>query len=300
LKKKRLQLILVGFILLFSGYIFYKNITYGVSFVADTELLHQRRIYKMPKKLFFADEVVQFKTSIAYKNYYREVKLRTKNSAATRQAIRNAGYWFPVIEGILKEYKLPDDLKYLALAESNLTNSKSKKGAAGFWQFTPKSGKHLGLVINEEIDERLDPIRSTHAACRYLKRLYNYFGSWSSAVAGYNLGESALYFAMRKQNVNSYYDLKLNKETASYLYRMVALKDLFENTKKYKVKYRRYKVVATKVVVVRQDILSVEEFAKKHGTTYKLVKALNPWMLKDKVHIPETKDALYVRIPKKV
>ncbi len=140
----------------------------------------------MPQNLTFAGEIVQFKTKDAYKNYYRELKQRTRNSAATRQAIRNAGYWFPVIEGILKECKMPDDLKYLALAESNLTNSKSKKGAAGFWQFTPKSGRHLGLVINDEIDERLDPIRSTHAACRYLKRLYNYFGNWSYPILNYS------------------------------------------------------------------------------------------------------------------
>lgn len=298
MKKKKLKLVLVGFILLFSGYIFYKNITYGIPFVSEYELQHQRFIKRMPEKLFFAGEVVEFKTKESYRNFYRELIYHTRKDAHTRQALKNAGYWFPVIEKILKDYRLPDDLKYMALAESNLTNSKSPKGAVGFWQLTKKTGIQLGLTINDEVDERLDPIKSTHAACKYLRRLYHYFGNWSSAIAGYNLGETALYFAFRKQNVHSYYDLKLNRETASYIYRMVALKDLVENSNKYKMKYRRYKLAPTKIIAVSQDIPSVAEFAKKRGISNYTIRALNPWILKDNLHLPEPSKVFYVTIPR--
>jgi membrane-bound lytic murein transglycosylase D len=298
LKKKKLKLLLVGFILLFSGYIFYKNITYGITFSAESERRHQRFIKRLPKDLTFAGETVHFKTKNAYRNFYTELIYHTRNDAHTRQALKNAGHWFPVIEKILKEHRLPDDLKYLALAESNLTNARSPMGAAGFWQFTRASGLQVGLIINDEIDERLDPVKSTHAACKYLKRLYNYFGSWSSAAAAYNLGETALYFAFRNQRVNSYYDLKLNRETAGYLYRIIALKDLVEHTKKYGMRYTRYSMPPMKVLPVRTNIPNLVEYAKKKGTTYSKLKELNPWILRNKLTIPDSTKALYIKFLK--
>jgi len=298
LKKKKLKLLLVGIILLFTGYIFYKNITYGISFVPKNEKRHQRFIPKLPKDLSFAGEAVHFKTKESYRNFYSELIYHTRNDAHTRQALRNAGYWFPVIEQILKQHKIPDDLKYLALAESNLTNVRSPMGAVGFWQFTKASGQIAGLIINDEIDERLDPVKSTHAACKYLKKLYNYFGSWSSAVAAYNLGETALYFAFRNQRVNSYYDLKLNRETAGYLYRIIALKDLVENTKKYGMSYTRYKTAALKAVPIRKNIPNLMEFAKKNKISYEKFKILNPWILHNRLILPDSNKTLYIKLPK--
>jgi membrane-bound lytic murein transglycosylase D len=298
LKKKKLKLLLVGFILLFSGFIFYKNITYGISFSSESERTHQRFIKKLPKDLHFAGEEVHFKTRTAYKNYYRELVSRTSNGAYTRISLRNAGIWFPVIEKILKEYKIPDDLKYLALAESNLTNVYSPMGATGFWQFTRVAGREMGLTINDEVDERLDPIRSTHAACRLLKRSHNYFGSWSSAVAAYNLGGTALYFAFRNQRVNSYYDLKLNMETASYLYKIIAVKDLVENTRKYGMKYQRYGVAPSKVIIVKESIKNLKEFAAKKGVSYEVLKELNPWILGNRLTLRNPDDVFYIRLPR--
>ncbi|HSZ26136.1 MAG TPA: transglycosylase SLT domain-containing protein, partial [Cytophagaceae bacterium] len=155
-----------------------------------------------------------------------------------------------------------------------------------------------GLIINDEIDERLDPVKSTHAACKYLKKLYNYFGSWSSAVAAYNLGETALYFAFRNQRVNSYYDLKLNRETAGYLYRIIALKDLVENTKKYGMSYTRYKTAALKAVPIRKNIPNLMEFAKKNKISYEKFKILNPWILHNRLILPDSNKTLYIKLPK--
>jgi membrane-bound lytic murein transglycosylase D len=298
LRKKKLKLVLVGFILLFSGYILIKNITYGIYFVPELERKHQRFIRKLPADLTFAGEEVHFKNKEAYRHFYRELLYRTRNNAHTRQSLRNAGIWFPVIEEILKQYGLPEDLKYMALAESNLTNARSPAGAVGFWQFTKSSGLQIGLVINDDIDERLDPVKSTHAACRYLKRLYNYFGSWSAAAAAYNVGETALYFAFRNQQVNSYYDLKLNRETASYVFRIIALKDLIENTKKYGMKYNRYKMAPTRTVAVKKDIASLELYAQNQGVSYSKLKELNPWLISHKLDLPDSSSTLYIRLPK--
>jgi membrane-bound lytic murein transglycosylase D len=298
LRKKKLKLLLVGFILLFSGYIFYKNITYGITFSPDSELRYQRFIKKLPQDLTFAGEVVHFKNKESYKHFYRELISRTSNGAYSRQSLRNAGIWFPVIEKILKEYKLPDDLKYVALAESNLTNCRSPMGAAGFWQFTRVAALEMGLVVNDEVDERLDPIKSTHAACRLFRRSYNYFGSWSSAVAAYNLGGTALYFAFRNQRVNSYYDLKLNRETAGYLYKIIAVKDLVEHTNKYGMRYRRYGIAPTRLIPVKQSIPNLVEFSKKQGVPYETIKELNPWIRGNRLTLRDTAQAYYIKVPK--
>lgn len=298
MRKKKLKLLLVGFILLFSGYIFYKNITYGITFSPDSELRYQRYIKKLPEDLTFAGEVVHFKNRESYKHFYRELVSRTSNGAYTRQSLRNAGIWFPVIEKIIKEYNLPDDLKYVALAESNLTNCHSPMGAAGFWQFTRVAAVEMGLRVNDEVDERLDPIKSTHAACRLFKRSYNYFGSWSSAVAAYNLGGTALYFAFRNQRVNSYYDLKLNRETAGYLYKIIAVKDLVEHTEKYGMRYRRYGLAPTRLIPVKQNIPNIMEFAKNEGLSYEKIKELNPWIRGNHLTIHDTSQIFFIKVPK--
>ncbi len=298
MRKKKLKLLLVGFILLFSGFIFYKNITYGIPFVSKSELRHQRFLKKLPESNTFAGEKVHFKTRESYKNYYRELISRTSNGGYTKFSLRNAGIWFPVIEKILKQYNIPDDLKYLALAESNLLNVRSPMGAAGFWQFTRVAGKEMGLVINDEVDERLDPIKSTHAACKLLKRSYAYFGSWSSAIAAYNLGGTALFFAFRNQRVNSYYDLKLNAETASYVYKIVALKDLVENTKKYGMKYQRFGVAPSRLLSISESIPDLLAFTSKQGLKYEKVKELNPWILGNRLTIKDSTKAFYIRVPR--
>lgn len=289
---------MVGFILLFSGYIFYKNITYGIYFKPESELHTQRFIYKLPDDLNFAGEPVHFKNKESYRHFYRELISRTSKGAYTKQSLRNAGIWFPVIERILKEYKLPDDLKYVALAESNLTNTHSPMGAAGFWQFTRVAGQEMGLVINDEVDERLDPIKSTHAACRLFKRSYNYFGSWSSAVAAYNLGGTGLYFAFRNQRVNSYYDLKLNRETAGYLYKIIAVKDLIEHTDKYGMKYRRYGLAPTRLIAVNEGIPNLMEFAKKENVDYEILRELNPWIRSNHLTHTDSSKTFYIKLPK--
>src|SRR5690606_26183433 len=132
--------------------------------------------------------------------------------------------YFPVIEKILKEENVPDDMKYLCVAESALSHAISSSGATGFWQFMKDAGQEFGLEINSEIDERYDIEKSTRAACRYLKDSKNKFGTWTMAAAAYNGGNNGLNRRIDKQSENSYYDLHLNQETSRYIFRIIALK----------------------------------------------------------------------------
>lgn len=146
---------------------------------------------------------------------------------------KKAEAWFPIIEPILKEYGIPDDFKYIPLVESGLKQGVSPKGAAGYWQFMPQTARVYGLTVNERVDERLNVRKSTVAACKYLRSLYGEFKDWTLVAAGYNLGENKLWAAIRQQKHRDYFRLKLNSETASYVYKLVAMKEVVENPSLY-------------------------------------------------------------------
>ncbi len=297
MKKKKVKLILVGIIFLFSGYLLFISISYENNFVHSQELLHQKFLPRLPYDLSFAGEVVHFKNEEAYRNFYSELRYHTRNESSTRYALKNAGIWFPIIEKILKENKMPDDLKYVALAESNLSNAVSPMGAVGFWQFTRITGMEFGLEISDEVDQRLDPIKSTKAACKYFKKMYHYFGSWTSAAAAYNYGETALFFAFRNQRVNSYYDLDLNHETSSYLFRILAMKDLIRNPKKYGIKMYRRQLPPVKSIKIEHSIFDLTLFAQLHGISYAQLVEMNPWILKKTLTVEPGK-SYFIDVPK--
>ena len=138
-----------------------------------------------------------------------------------------------MIEPILKANDIPDDFKYLALAESNFAHVVSSAGAEGFWQFIKPTGQKYGLEITEEVDERYNPLKSTEAACKYFREAYTRWNSWTLAAASYNRGLEGLSKALENQKVKSYYDLYLNEETARYVYRIRALKEIYTHPVKY-------------------------------------------------------------------
>lgn len=151
----------------------------------------------------------------------------------TTKLHRKAEQWFPVIVPILKSYGIPEDFKYMPLVESGLAEGTSPKGAAGFWQFMPGTARNYGLRVNGSIDERKNMRKSTIAACKYLKELHGIFNSWTLAAAAYNIGEVNLLRQMAKQGHRNYYKLKLNGETASYVYKIIAMKEIIENPAKH-------------------------------------------------------------------
>lgn len=144
---------------------------------------------------------------------------------------KKADQLLPRIAKILKSYGVPEDFKYIAVVESSLNpKTTSHKGAGGYWQFMPATARLYGLKVNGSVDERLDLIKSTHAAAKYLKSLHKEFGDWTLAAAAYNVGGGSLRASLRRQKKDNYYDLKLNSETAAYVYKIISMKAILEMT----------------------------------------------------------------------
>jgi len=138
-----------------------------------------------------------------------------------------------VISKILKQHHLPVDLKYIPMVESNFDPvAISPKGAVGYWQLMPQTAIALGLRVDDIVDERTDLVKSTHAAAKYLKWLYGELGNWTLAVAAYNSGPAKLIRQMDAQKKNNFYHLRLNNETSKYVYKIVAVKELFNNAER--------------------------------------------------------------------
>ena len=181
------------------------------------------------------------------------------------QNLKLASRWFPVIEPILKENGIPDDFKYLAIAESGLRNVISPSDAHGYWQFLKGTGLQYGLTINAEVDERYDMEKSTLAATKYLKDAYAKFGNWTLAGASYNAGMGAIEGAVNYQKEDAYYDLYLKEETSRYIFRALAYKIIFENTQKYGfflTKDDLYNPLQYQTVKVDSTITDLADFAQ--------------------------------------
>jgi hypothetical protein len=220
----------------------------------------------------------------------REMILLMQQQGQIVLYMKRAGKYFPQIEKILKEQNAPDDLKYLAVAESALFMSKSSKDALGFWQFMEGTAKSHGLRVDDYVDERKNVELSTLAAINYLKSGYNQYKSWTMAAAGYNMGYNGLQNAVSMQNTQNYYELYLNEETSRYIFRILIIKDILSNPRKYGIdlsKVVTYKPEQTRKVKVNHSIDNVAEWAKKNKSNYKQVKNLNPWILKNVLNEPK-------------
>ncbi|MEE9530111.1 MAG: transglycosylase SLT domain-containing protein, partial [Syntrophobacteria bacterium] len=195
--------------------------------------------------------------------------------------LKRSRRYMPYIEEVLRSEGMPDDLKYVAIAESALRpHARSRKGAVGFWQFMNYTGRQYGLVINRRIDERRNIFASTQAAIRYLSDLYDTFGSWALAAAAYNMGEVGLNAEIVEQGVNNYYQLYLNLETQRYIFRIIAIKLILEDPAKYgfylaeedyypALSFDRVRVQCFKETPIR----IIAQAAQTH---FKVIKDLNP------------------------
>jgi hypothetical protein len=140
---------------------------------------------------------------------------------------------FPVIEPILAFYGIPEDFKYIPLVESGLCEGTSPKGAKGIWQFMPGTARSYGLKVGHGKDDRMNVRKSTIAACKYIKELYGEFNSWTLAAAAYNNGSIKLERAINRQNEDNYFRMSLNRETGSYVYKIIAMKEIINHPVKY-------------------------------------------------------------------
>lgn len=260
---------------------------------AYRELINgEYRIYAMPlpDKLEFAGETVPIERPDVRESFDRELLVNTYWHSNTLLAIKRAYRWFPVIEPILKANEIPDDFKYLAVIESALSNASSPAGAKGFWQMLEETGRGYGLQIDEQVDERYDVEKSTYAACHYLKDAFDIHGSWSMAAASYNMGMGGLQKRAGQQYQNTYWDLLLNEETARYVYRILAMKEIFNHADQYGFVIRPaelYEPLNYKTIQVNSSIADLAAFAKEQGISYKLLKWYNPWLRENYLRVAQ-------------
>jgi len=149
-----------------------------------------------------------------------DLYVHRRRSAVERMVGVGYNHYFPIFEDALERYDLPSELKYLACIESALKqNAYSRAKAAGLWQMIPSTGMLMGLEINSFVDERYDLYKSTDAACRFLKQLYNMFGDWALAIAAYNCGPGNVKKAMARSGKSTFWEIYnyLPRETRSYV-----------------------------------------------------------------------------------
>jgi membrane-bound lytic murein transglycosylase D len=244
--------------------------------------------YETPEKLSFASENVPLNIPDVRERFDKELQINCYLHSNTIFLIKRANRWLPQMDEILKKYNIPDDFKYLPLIESNLLNVTSPAQAAGFWQILKTSGKEYGLEVTNEVDERFDPLKSTEAACKYLRKAYQKFGNWTMAAASYNRGMGGIDRAIESQHVNSYYDLYLNDETSRYVFRLLAIKEIIEHPAKYGFKINPkllYKEEPLRYVKVNETIKNLIAFSNQQGINYKLLKRHNPWLRDERLTV---------------
>jgi len=255
----------------------------------------------LPEKLDFAGERVPIEDPDVYERLDREFLVNTYWQSNGLLYIKRANKYFPIIEPILKRNNIPDDFKYLALIESGLTNAVSPAGASGFWQFMKSAAKEYGLEVGDQVDERYHLEKATQAACDYLNAAKRSTGSWTMAAAAYNAGVAGMNRQANLQETNNYYDLWLNNETSRYVFRILAVKEIMKNPKKYGFVFDKrhlYNELPTYSVMIDSSITNLISFAKQYNITYKDLKIYNPWLRDRKL---ENKDGktYYIKIPKK-
>ncbi|MDX1476476.1 MAG: transglycosylase SLT domain-containing protein [Saprospiraceae bacterium] len=257
------------------------------------------RSVDLSKEYTFAGEVVPQGNFDAMERLDRELSVNSYWHSSTLLNIKQAHRYFPVIEPILAEHGVPDDFKYLAVAESNLRNAVSYAGAKGVWQFLKSTGQAYGLEINGEVDERYHLEKSTEAACRYLKDYYRQFGSWTLAAAAYNMGGPRLKRLLQEQQAESYYELNLNEETSRYVFRILAFKEILTSPEKfgfYVDESELYEPLKYRTVMVNTTVESWADFAQEHGTNYRMLKVYNPWLISGRLTCSGKKDYI-IKLP---
>jgi membrane-bound lytic murein transglycosylase D len=269
----------------------------------DSTGINQRiTAFDLNERFAFADEPIPADNFDAIERLDRELTVNTYLNATTLLNIKTANRYFPVIEPILKKNGIPDDFKYMPVAESNLRMATSTAGAKGLWQFLEPTANIYGLEVSADVDERYDVEKSTEAACKFIHYLKKKFGSWTMAAAAYNMGEAAIAKRIEEQKASSYYDLNLNEETSRYVFRIIAIKQIMQNPKKYGfyvdedqlyLPFQKYSTL-----IVTESIPDLATLAQQYGTSFRMLKVFNPWLVGTSLNNPGGKK-YEIRIPNK-
>jgi len=283
---KNNTLIIIGFGLI-AGAIIFTGFSLspkdGIWYQKNDNRFHEKYfIYpiSLPEHISFAGENVPLTNFDTRESLDRELLINTYWQSQTLIFLKKANRYFPIIEKILKENQVPEDFKYMAVAESGMANIVSPSGATGFWQFLKGTATDYNLEVNDEVDERYDIEKSTAATARFLKDSYDKYGSWTMAAASYNMGRKNLTTQVNRQKSNHYYDLVLGEETGRYVFRLVALKIIMEDPTHFGFYLDQddlYPPIPCETVVIDSTIENLADFAHQMGINYKVLKELNPW-----------------------
>jgi len=286
---KRIKNILPGAVLFVLLALVLEFLNFSTSSMNEANSFNQT--YKvlevpLPDTMSFAGETVPMKHFGVRENLEQEMLVNTYWQSQTMLCLKRANRYFPEIEKILKKNGIPDDFKYLALAESGFAYKSSPAGAVGFWQILKTTAEANGLEVDKDVDERYNLEKSTEAACRYFKEAYNHFHNWTLVAASYNMGMGGVAKSMTFQQQDNYYDLGLNNETARYVYRILALKEIQKNPEKYGF-YIKHSDLYPPIPIVQVDVDSsidnLADYALSLHANYHILKILNPWLISSKL-----------------
>lgn len=255
---------------------------------------------EIPDEVIFCGEKIDLTRYNMHEGFDRELTSFIYFHSTTMLLFKRANRYLSVIEPILKANGVPDDFKYLAVIESNLdVRALSGANAAGIWQLMPATAKQYGLTVEKEVDERYNIEKATEAACKYFNSAYKKYGNWPAVAASYNAGMGRITGELSKQNAETTFDLWLVEETSRYVYRIMAIKQIFENPYKYGFVLKAenlYKPIECKEVGVSSNIEDLAAFAAEHNVTYADLKQFNLW-LRDRKLTPAGK-TYKILIPK--
>lgn len=256
----------------------------------------------IPQSINFCGDKVDFDRIDMAERLDRELTGTIYGQTMSSLIIKRANRYFPRLIEILKQNRMPEDLIYLAVAESSLDiNALSPAKAAGIWQFMAATGKQYGLEVNDDVDERYDPEKETVAACQYLRNAYSKYGNWATVCASYNAGTARISNELASQQVNTSFDLRLVSETSRYVFRIIALKIFLENPKRFGYRLRSnqlYQPIEYDEVRVSAPVANWTTWAREHGITYAQLRDANPWIRSNK--LPNASGKVYrVKVPKR-
>lgn len=237
-------------------------------------------------------------------NYHKSVQayidyFTFRRASYTRTMLERTPLFFPLYERVLAQYGLPDELKYLSIVESALNpRAISRAGAGGLWQIMPGTGRDLRLYQDDYIDERMDPVKATEAACKYLRDLYNIFGDWELAMAAYNCGPGAVKRAMRRSGGDSFYSIydALPKETRGYVPQFVAFTYLMNHAGDHGIQAENYEYPIPHDTVLVSGYFNLELFAKHSTISLADLQKMNPAITT--TILPENTSRYPLRIPR--
>lgn len=235
----------------------------------------------VPSYMIFAGDTIRFDTQEKYERMDRELLSFTYMHTVSVLMLKRSTRYFTTILPILRENGVPEDLKYLMVIESNLNPSaQSSAGAAGLWQFTKPTAQAYGLEVNSNVDERYNMEKETVAACQYLLKAYEKYGDWMTVAASYNAGQAGISRRVEDQKRKSAMDLWMPEETTRYIYRILAVKMMFEKPALFGFNVpERYPYIAPRQrITVSGSDLDLVELAESFGISYAELKRANLWL----------------------